>query len=67
MEKTLDLKLSDLQELGKEELKSVAGGGFLLNSLYNAFPGATIMVLTALAIDRDVIEGIGQGWSENKK
>ena len=26
MKKTLDLKLNDLQELGKEELKSVAGG-----------------------------------------
>ena len=67
MEKTLDLSKLDVQVLGNQEMKSIDGGGFLLDSLYKTFPVATIMVLTALAIDREVIEGIGQGWSENKK
>ena len=66
MEKTVDLKTLDVQNLCKQEMKSIDGGS-LLSSLYNAFPIGTTMVLTALAIDREIIEGMEQGWLENKR
>ena len=66
MEKTVDLKTLDVQNLCKQEMKCIDGGS-LLSSLYNAFPIGTTMVLTGLAIDREIIEGMEQGWLENKR
>ena len=67
MEKSLDLKMPLVFELDREEMNRVNGGGFFLDVAFKTFPVATTMVLTALAVDAEVIEGIEQGWTENKK
>lgn len=61
MEKTLDLKMPGVMELGRKELKELNGGFFALYAELTI-----IAVQLAIAAD-EFAEGVKEGWEENKR
>jgi hypothetical protein len=59
MEKSLDLKMPGVTELGREELKSVDGGFFEVEM--------TIIAVEVSLAWNAFWDGVSEGWSENKR
>lgn len=65
MEKTLDLKMPGVVELGKEELIEVEGGGPLLAILAAAAKFAGMALLGAATVEI-IVDGSAQCWEDFK-
>jgi lactobin A/cerein 7B family class IIb bacteriocin len=62
MEKVLDLKMSGVMELGKEELQEVEGGGIL--AAVAGFVGAALLGAATVEL---LVDGSAQCWEDFKE
>jgi lactobin A/cerein 7B family class IIb bacteriocin len=62
MEKVLDLKMSGVMELGKEELQEVEGGGTL--AAVAGFVGAALLGAATVEL---LVDGSAQCWEDFKE